>query len=124
MIKCSTGCDPLVYKGYGCYCGFLGNGVPADGIDRCCKLHDKCYEHSNCISYLEYFVPYVWKCYRGKPLCAIDHGEWGGPHSCAARLCHCDLRLSRCLRQYACPGRRAVCRSSASRRLQNLLLVK
>ncbi|KNC25908.1 hypothetical protein FF38_03602 [Lucilia cuprina] len=124
MIKCSTGCEPLVYKGYGCYCGFLGDGIPTDGIDRCCKLHDKCYEYSNCISYLEYFVPYVWKCYRGKPLCAIDHGEWGGPQSCAARLCHCDLRLSRCLRQYACPGRRAVCRSSASRRLQNLLLTK
>ncbi|KAM7362210.1 uncharacterized protein ACRADG_013005 isoform 2-T2 [Cochliomyia hominivorax] len=124
MIKCSTGCEPLVYKGYGCYCGFLGDGIPTDGIDRCCRLHDKCYEHSNCISYLEYFVPYVWKCYRGKPLCAIDHGEWGGPQSCAARLCHCDLRLSRCLRQYACPGRRAVCRSSASRRLQNLLLTK
>ncbi|XP_065371834.1 uncharacterized protein LOC135963781 [Calliphora vicina] len=124
MIKCSTGCEPLVYKGYGCYCGFLGDGIPTDGIDRCCKLHDKCYEHSNCISYLEYFVPYVWKCYRGKPLCAIDHGEWGGPQSCAARLCHCDLRLSRCLRQYACPGRRAVCHSSVSRRLQNLLLTK
>ncbi|XP_005186166.4 uncharacterized protein LOC101897692 [Musca domestica] len=121
MLKCSTGCDPLIYKGYGCYCGFLGHGIPADGIDSCCKLHDKCYEHSNCLSYLEYFVPYVWKCYRGKPLCAIDHGEWGGPNSCAARLCYCDLRLSRCLRQYACPSRRAVCKSSLARRLQNFI---
>ncbi|XP_075147814.1 uncharacterized protein LOC142221857 [Haematobia irritans] len=124
MIQCSTGCEPLSYKGYGCYCGFLGNGVPTDGIDRCCKLHDKCYEQSNCLSYLEYFVPYVWKCYRGKPLCAIDHGEWGGPDSCAARLCYCDLRLSRCLREFSCPRKRAVCRSSLSRRFQNLLLVK
>lgn len=121
MLKCSTGCEPLSYKGYGCYCGFLGNGVPTDGIDRCCKIHDKCYEQSNCISYLEYFVPYVWKCYRGKPLCAIDHGEWGGPESCAARLCYCDLRLSRCLRQFSCPNRRAVCRSSVARRLQNFI---
>ncbi|XP_017866486.1 PREDICTED: uncharacterized protein LOC108616052 [Drosophila arizonae] len=121
MIKCSTNCDPLIYKGYGCYCGFGGHGVPNDGIDRCCRLHDKCYGQSNCISYLEYFVPYVWKCYRGKPLCAIDHGEWGGPDSCAARLCQCDLRLSRCLRKFYCPHRRAVCHSSRSRRLQNLI---
>lgn len=34
MVKCSTGCDPLVYKGYGCYCGFLGAGKTLDGIDR------------------------------------------------------------------------------------------
>ncbi|EDV90752.1 GH14304 [Drosophila grimshawi] len=121
MIKCSTNCDPLIYKGYGCYCGFGGHGVPNDGIDRCCRLHDKCYGQSNCISYLEYFVPYVWKCYRGKPLCAIDHGEWGAPDSCAARLCQCDLRLSRCLRNFHCPSRRAVCRSSRSRRFQNLI---
>lgn len=34
MVKCSTGCDPLIYKGYGCYCGFLGRGRTLDGIDR------------------------------------------------------------------------------------------
>ncbi|XP_067628831.1 uncharacterized protein [Eurosta solidaginis] len=122
MIQCSTGCQPLIYKGYGCYCGFSGAGVPVDGIDRCCKVHDKCYEYSNCISYLEYFVPYVWKCYRRKPLCAIDHGEFGGPDSCAARLCQCDAQLSRCLRRFNCPKRKAVCYTSKVRRLQNRLL--
>ena len=121
MIKCSTGCNPLIYKGYGCYCGFLGSGRPVNGIDRCCKMHDKCYENSNCISYSEYFVPYVWKCYRGKPLCASSHGEFGGPQSCAATLCECDLRLSRCLRQFVCPQSRAVCTSSRARQLQNFL---
>lgn len=34
MVKCATGCDPLLYKGYGCYCGFLGRGRALDGIDR------------------------------------------------------------------------------------------
>lgn len=34
MIFCATGCEPLAYKGYGCYCGFLGAGRPTDGIDR------------------------------------------------------------------------------------------
>ena len=33
MIKCGTGCNPLVYKGYGCYCGFLGSGNTVDPID-------------------------------------------------------------------------------------------
>lgn len=34
MVKCATGCDPIIYKGYGCYCGFLGKGRALDGIDR------------------------------------------------------------------------------------------
>ena len=33
IIKCATSCDPLLYKGYGCYCGFLGSGEPVDGVD-------------------------------------------------------------------------------------------
>jgi len=36
---------------------------------RCCKMHDWCYNTANCPMYLEYFVPYVWKCYRRRPLC-------------------------------------------------------
>lgn len=34
MVSCATGCNPLIYKGYGCYCGFLGSGRPVDAIDR------------------------------------------------------------------------------------------
>ena len=33
IIKCATGCDPLLFKGYGCFCGYLGSGEPVDGID-------------------------------------------------------------------------------------------
>uniref|UniRef100_A0A336MN24 CSON004168 protein n=1 Tax=Culicoides sonorensis TaxID=179676 RepID=A0A336MN24_CULSO len=122
-IKCSTGCDPLVFKGYGCYCGFLGSGYALDGIDRCCKMHDYCYETANCPSFLEYFVPYLWKCYRGKPVCAYDHGEYGGPNSCAARLCQCDLILANCLRRFYCPHKRNVCISNPLRLIQNLAMV-
>ena len=34
IMKCATGCNPLAYKGYGCYCGFLGSGDYVDGIDK------------------------------------------------------------------------------------------
>ncbi|RWS26048.1 basic phospholipase A2 Ts-G6D49-like protein [Leptotrombidium deliense] len=34
MIKCVTGCDAMLYKGYGCYCGYSGRGVPVDLIDE------------------------------------------------------------------------------------------
>ncbi|XP_037026841.1 uncharacterized protein LOC119067799 [Bradysia coprophila] len=122
MVKCATGCDPLIFKGYGCYCGFLGSGRTLDGIDRCCKMHDYCYETANCPMFIEYFVPYVWKCYRGRPLCAIDQGEWGGPGSCASRLCECDQTLSKCLRRFYCPRKRAVCTSSPWRLLQNVIM--
>jgi len=34
MISCVTECDPLAYKGYGCYCGYGGGGRAVNGIDR------------------------------------------------------------------------------------------
>ncbi|XP_021706025.1 uncharacterized protein LOC5578548 isoform X2 [Aedes aegypti] len=109
MIKCATGCDPIIYKGYGCYCGFLGSGQTVDGIDRCCKMHDYCYSKAKCLMFLEYFVPYLWKCYKGRPLCAIKHGEWDDRESCAIRLCRCDRSLAKCLSGYSCPEKQNTC---------------
>lgn len=85
IIKCATNCDPLSFKGYGCYCGFLGSGQPVDGIDRlvsksiargrlffiqqfckhifmnyyfrCCKMHDWCYTTTTCMGF-EWQLPY------------------------------------------------------------------
>ncbi|XP_017892245.1 otoconin-90 [Ceratina calcarata] len=124
MIVCSTGCNPLAYKGYGCYCGFLGSGYVIDGIDRCCKMHDWCYDATECPTLSEYFVPYYWRCYHGyKPVCAVEHGDWGGSGSCAQRLCECDRSFAECLRHYPCPKTKAVCTSSPWRLVQNLFMI-
>ncbi|XP_060526380.1 phospholipase A2 [Cylas formicarius] len=122
MVSCATGCNPLSYKGYGCYCGFLGSGFPVDGIDMCCKRHDWCYDAARCPMYLEYLVPYYWKCWYGSAFCAIDHGEFGGPASCADKLCECDRQLSVCLKKYPCPSKPAFCKSSPLRFFQNIFM--
>nr|XP_012137614.1 PREDICTED: uncharacterized protein LOC100877091 [Megachile rotundata]XP_012137615.1 PREDICTED: uncharacterized protein LOC100877091 [Megachile rotundata]XP_012137616.1 PREDICTED: uncharacterized protein LOC100877091 [Megachile rotundata]XP_012137617.1 PREDICTED: uncharacterized protein LOC100877091 [Megachile rotundata] len=124
MVICATGCNPLAYKGYGCYCGFLGSGYALDGIDRCCKMHDWCYDATDCAMFSEYFVPYYWKCYHGyKPVCAVEHGNWGGSGSCAQRLCECDRSFAECLRRYPCPTTKAMCTSSPWRLVQNLFMI-
>ncbi|CAH0582907.1 unnamed protein product [Chrysodeixis includens] len=126
MMYCATGCDPLAYKGYGCYCGFLGSGRPTDGIDRCCKLHDECYENIYCPFYTVYLQPYYWKCYRGQPLCALENFDTQHQliNGCAGRLCECDRQFAMCVRRYRCPRKRALCRSSPIRLLQNLLMFR
>ncbi|KAL4714666.1 hypothetical protein ACJJTC_012583 [Scirpophaga incertulas] len=124
MLQCATGCEPLTYKGYGCYCGFLGSGRPADGIDRCCKMHDKCYENIYCPFFTVYFQPYYWTCYRGDPLCAVENhkSDHYFINGCASRLCDCDRRFAMCIKKYSCPRSRALCRTSPIRLLQNILM--
>ncbi|XP_066904482.1 basic phospholipase A2 PA-12C [Halyomorpha halys] len=116
MITCATRCNPLDYKGYGCYCGFLGSGHPTDPIDTCCMKHDWCYNSANCPLFLEYFVPYVWTCHRRRPLCGVGY-------SCGQRLCECDRKFAECLARYRCPRSKSVCTSSPWRLLQNLIML-
>ncbi|CAH2234439.1 jg6116 [Pararge aegeria aegeria] len=123
MLTCATGCDPLAYKGYGCYCGLLGEGRPTDGIDNCCRIHDECYDKFHCPFYTVYFQPYYWKCYHGEPLCAREnHIARKGVNSCAGQLCECDRRFAMCVKRYTCPRGKALCRSSPLRLLQNILM--
>nr|CAH7718210.1 unnamed protein product [Callosobruchus chinensis] len=124
MISCTTGCRPLSYKGYGCYCGFMGSGYAIDDIDRCCQMHDACYDWAKCpISGMVYILPYFWKCVSDQPHCAIDHDIFGGPDSCASKLCECDRQLSLCLQRHSCPQSRPFCTSSPFRLFQNAIMM-
>ncbi|ODM96539.1 Phospholipase A2 [Orchesella cincta] len=120
MVVCSTGCNPLIFKGYGCYCGFLGSGLTVDGIDKCCAKHDWCYHHAKCPPLLTYFVPYYWRCDHGQPECVTDFRGWKGV--CGAHLCECDRQFAECLKKFPCPRSRAMCITSPWRFWQNLLM--
>lgn len=38
-------------------------------------MHDWCYDTAGCPMFLEYFIPYLWKCYHHRPLC----GKFSNP---------------------------------------------
>ncbi|XP_076309433.1 basic phospholipase A2 2-like [Tachypleus tridentatus] len=113
VLQCVTGCNPLTYRGYGCYCGYMGRGEPVDEIDRCCLEHDKCYAYSACPQLLIYFVSYQFQCVGpGYARCRDD--SYFMAHECAAQLCECDRNFAHCVSKYSCPLHRATCMSFSS----------
>ncbi|KAH6929682.1 hypothetical protein HPB50_004740 [Hyalomma asiaticum] len=108
MLKCVSGCNPLSYRGYGCFCGYMGDGTPVDHIDSCCLEHDWCYSQSPCSKLSLYLLPYDWHCLTpGLAHCA--HPSSLSPHAhCGQQLCQCDLEFANCVSRYPCPRRRGA----------------
>ncbi|NXT75822.1 PA2G5 phospholipase, partial [Zapornia atra] len=93
MITKVTGKNALLYYAfYGCYCGFGGKGQPKDATDRCCQLHDTCYDslmRYGCDAKMQRYR-YSW--HSGSLSCK-------GRSSCAHFSCECDRSLALCLKR-------------------------
>ncbi|XP_023211378.1 basic phospholipase A2 PA-12C-like [Centruroides sculpturatus] len=124
MLRCTTGCDPLAYKSYGCYCGYLGAGDPVDDIDRCCWEHDWCYTNTRCPQLFLYFFRYPWQCSPpGIPQCGTMP-ETTIAQQCARQLCMCDRAFVQCVRRFPCPRQSVLCKTNPMVALQSIFFGK
>ncbi|XP_062997465.1 phospholipase A2, minor isoenzyme-like [Elgaria multicarinata webbii] len=99
MIECTIpGSSPYTeFNDYGCWCGFGGSGTPVDGVDKCCRAHDKCYDasanipHCHSLFSNSYIKSYNYKCEGKNVICESDN------NACQMHVCGCDRNLAICL---------------------------
>ncbi|XP_011671613.1 phospholipase A2 AP-PLA2-I [Strongylocentrotus purpuratus] len=112
LLDMSTIEAGLDYNGYGCYCGFGGQGVPLDDTDRCCQTHDDCYsvvQNSDMCrsSNQAYTITYNYNAlqcgtYRAQIVCS-DASSYDADYKytdCAMAMCACDKAGSECFQRY------------------------
>ncbi|KAK6737325.1 hypothetical protein RB195_019802 [Necator americanus] len=108
VCECVLHYSPLVYNNYGCWCGVGGAHEPVDEIDKCCMLHDKCYDAAVdskiCFDTAwEYIDAYKWKCDNGTAVCAEKQD------ACKAALCACDSAVVECWSKQPKPPKKKKC---------------
>nr|Q6EER3.1 RecName: Full=Basic phospholipase A2 Sct-N6; Short=svPLA2; AltName: Full=Phosphatidylcholine 2-acylhydrolase; Flags: Precursor [Sistrurus tergeminus]AAR14163.1 N6b basic phospholipase A2 [Sistrurus tergeminus] len=88
MIKIMTKKNAIPsYSSYGCYCGWGGRGRPKDATDRCCFVHDCCYEKlTDCSPKTD---TYSYSLKSGVIIC-------GGNDPCKKQICECDKAAAVC----------------------------
>ncbi|XP_022779853.1 phospholipase A2 A2-actitoxin-Cgg2a-like [Stylophora pistillata] len=98
MIHKVTGRGVRDFIGYGCWCGYGGKGQPVDDLDRCCYVHDMCYNklQSDVCPFKKavYTLPYSTEKRRPlkcKPPSYYWYFKW-----CRYLLCKCDAEAARC----------------------------
>ncbi|XP_076326839.1 acidic phospholipase A2 PLA-1-like isoform X2 [Tachypleus tridentatus] len=99
MIEWITGRSSYLYAFYGHWCGIGGKGNPVDATDRCCMVHDKCYEivssNEECRQVNVYRAEYRWftLSIARDIVCGSDNSH------CVGAICECDRQLALCFGQ-------------------------
>nr|CDJ96117.1 Phospholipase A2 domain containing protein [Haemonchus contortus] len=109
--ECTLHYSPICYNNYGCWCGIGGSHEPIDEIDKCCMLHDKCYDaavdNKICLDVAwEYIDIYNWQCTNNTATCLDAEG------TCKRALCDCDTAVVNCWAQHPKPNRKLKCNRS------------
>ena len=85
------------YGSYGCWCGYKGSGRPLDDTDKCCYLHDKCYDEVDMISDPSslappsYITKYEFQCIDNRAICDKTANT-----ALQSQLCECDRAAAEC----------------------------
>ncbi|VDI56760.1 secretory phospholipase A2 [Mytilus galloprovincialis] len=85
-------------RDYGCWCGVGGSGTPQDNIDRCCMVHDRCYDQNSrdgCSGIHLDDYSYEWT--------SLSISCTNSPGSCDYKNCNCDKEFLECLRSASFP---------------------
>ncbi|XP_033636824.1 uncharacterized protein LOC117297786 [Asterias rubens] len=117
MTSCATGENPLEYNGYGCHCGIGGGGTSVDGTDRCCYIHDRCYDLLESTGLCDddsndvYIMLYQYsqsncdtanpqiKCKEAEKYDLLQQLLVSQRTECAEELCRCDTEAALCFKR-------------------------
>ncbi|XP_013926845.1 PREDICTED: group IIE secretory phospholipase A2-like [Thamnophis sirtalis] len=94
IIEHLTGRHPLIYNGYGCYCGWGGSRQPVDATDWCCRVHDCCYQALSLRGCKPKVEKYSYSARKEAVTC-------GGETECRRQTCKCDKAAALCFRRSA-----------------------
>lgn len=95
MIEKLTNHSAWDYLKYGCYCDLGGTGTPVDAIDKCCAIHDQCYDNITNYSPIAevcspYMISYTWYIHDNNIICLASNSI------CKLETCQCDKSAIEC----------------------------
>ncbi|KAJ7337919.1 Phospholipase A2 [Desmophyllum pertusum] len=104
MVNCMTNRSRFDYSDYGCWCGMGGSGETVDEVDKCCKIHDKCFVslmYTKCyFPFHVYTVVYNYQgCRQCDPISSYSSWEDKVDVECKKGVCDCDSAAALCFSQ-------------------------